>query len=134
MIDIEIRFAEHGFVVHVAGELDIDTAPEFQRAVDAVFRDNARWQALILDLAELTYLDAHGASVLVHARHLARRTNTELVIKNLQTEPAALLATAGFGRIVAEAQHHGARETSPPARPHRWRQPFTLGTSSARRD
>ena len=102
-IRVDVGYTDDGFVVRLIGELDVATAPQVQQAVDAVFRDEARWRTVVFDLNELSFIDAHGASVLVHAHDLARRRGTELVVTNLRGEPALLFRAAGLDHLLATA-------------------------------
>jgi anti-anti-sigma factor len=114
--DVDIDSADHGFVVRVTGELDLATAPTLQQELDAVFRDMASWRSLVIDLEALTFMDAHGASVLVRARKLALACGTKLTIAGVQGEPALVLKATGLDKFLkldtakTHGQHAGERE------------------------
>lgn len=55
-------------VVYVGGELDVATAPLLRTELDVLVENGS--SRLVLDLAELTFLDASGLRVLVRARKL----------------------------------------------------------------
>ncbi len=58
-------------VVAVTGEVDMATAPELAEAIAAV-NDSVR--RVVVDLAEVTFLDSSGLNALVHAqRGLAKQ-------------------------------------------------------------
>ena len=63
--------------VHVAGELDIATAPQLDRTLRA-----ARLQArlVVLDLRELTFMDCSGVHAIVDASTRARNVGRRLVL------------------------------------------------------
>ena len=66
-------------VVHVAGEVDIVTAPVLQRHLDpALTGDRA---LVVIDLEEVTFLDARGVAVLVRARQRVVDRAGRLVIR-----------------------------------------------------
>lgn len=52
-------------VIHVAGEVDIATAPELQAALDKLAAEGET--CLVIDLDEVTFLDSAGLRVLVAA-------------------------------------------------------------------
>jgi anti-sigma B factor antagonist len=66
-------------VVAVAGELDLETAPLLrQRLHDLIESGHV---ALTVDLAQLSFLDSTGISVLVEALKLAGRRDGRLVLR-----------------------------------------------------
>ena len=53
-------------VLHVRGELDLATADEFASALTAALRGKS---GVIIDMAELTFIDAAGVRVILQAAH-----------------------------------------------------------------
>lgn len=78
--DVAVTEQADGVVVRVAGEIDITTAPVLQRHLDAAVA--AKRPAVVLDLADTTFLDARGVGVIVAARKVAARNGTRLVIRH----------------------------------------------------
>lgn len=52
------------YVVSVAGELDLYTAPEFEQAVPSL---NGNDERVVVDLSECTFIDSTGLGILVQA-------------------------------------------------------------------
>jgi anti-anti-sigma factor len=68
--------------VAVVGEIDIAVHDQLRDAlIDALHTGPAE---LVVDLAATTFLDAGGITVLLHARHEARRAGRHLRITNAQ--------------------------------------------------
>jgi anti-anti-sigma factor len=65
-------------VVSLKGELDFDEAPTFARTLDELRADGAR--DLVVDLAELTFIDSSGISVLVSTARAAASDGGMLVV------------------------------------------------------
>jgi anti-sigma B factor antagonist len=65
-------------VVSLAGEMDIASAPELARALEALGGANAT--AVVIDLSALTFIDSSGISVLATAARDARARGGELVV------------------------------------------------------
>jgi anti-sigma B factor antagonist len=63
--------------VHVAGELDLVTAPELERTLHAT-QQQAR--LVLLDLRELTFMDRAGVHTIVNASINARKLARRLVL------------------------------------------------------
>jgi len=55
------------WLLHLAGELDLASAPTLERALEAPIEQGG---VIGLDVAELTFMDSTGIKVLVHARRL----------------------------------------------------------------
>ena len=65
-LDLSITTAEVGenaFVVTLAGEADLYTAPELERALEGVIALGAT--AVVLDLADVTFVDSTTLSILL---------------------------------------------------------------------
>jgi anti-anti-sigma factor len=61
----------NALVIAIVGEIDMATAPEVARAIDAG-QDDAR--RVVVDLSEVTFLDSSALNALVHCqRDLARK-------------------------------------------------------------
>ena len=63
--------------VHVAGELDIATTPELERALRESY---PRGRLVVLDLRELEFIDSSGVHAIVNASLCARQTGRRLVV------------------------------------------------------
>jgi anti-sigma B factor antagonist len=68
--------------VRVAGELDMATAPELERALGVGL---SRARMVVLDLRELAFMDSAGAHVIIDASARARKLGRRLVL--LRTPP-----------------------------------------------
>jgi anti-anti-sigma factor len=79
-------------VVTVVGEIDLDSAPEIERHLDAAVGAEPAPRALVLDLTEVSYLDSCGLNLLVRAHqhcgaaHIALRVvaSARVVLMPLQ--------------------------------------------------
>jgi anti-anti-sigma factor len=68
--------------LHVAGEIDLATAPQLQAALQATLTEAALATTLQVDLAGVAFLDATGVGVLVHTHHAARRSGLGFSVHN----------------------------------------------------
>lgn len=77
-VAVEIEQREHHTLVHVRGELEFATSPQFQRALADVSTEHG---PAVLDLSEVTFLDSSALRVLVQTRlRLGARESLRLVI------------------------------------------------------
>ena len=74
-IQIEVAHRGQRTLITVRGELDLATAPTLERALAAQTRHK---RPLVLDLRDLSFIDATGLGVLLRADADARRHHAEL--------------------------------------------------------
>jgi anti-sigma B factor antagonist len=69
LVSLNIEAGSHGKTIRVAGEIDLETAPELRRCFRALAGDSV----LTVDLAEVAFLDSTAISVLIaeHKRRVA---------------------------------------------------------------
>jgi anti-anti-sigma factor len=77
--------SEHGGVdgervIHLRGELDIDSAPDLERAL---LRSRSPRERVVLDLAELKFMDSTGLRVLLRARVAADEGRWEITLRSV---------------------------------------------------
>lgn len=66
--------------VHVRGDVDLLTAPEFRACVRTTASRDTSHGGMIVDLSELEYIDASGLLTLEEGRRLCHRHRRELVL------------------------------------------------------
>lgn len=96
--NVSVTFAGDRVVLGIRGEVDILTAPDLGALVDTAIDDGHRF--VVLDLAELDFMDASGLRVIAHA---ARRLNSlagEVVIRSPSRIVRRMLDLAGLTAVV----------------------------------
>jgi anti-sigma B factor antagonist len=63
--ELRSRAVAGAVVIEIAGEIDMATAPEVTRAIDAGHDDAQR---VVIDLSEVTFLDSSALNALVHCQ------------------------------------------------------------------
>jgi anti-sigma B factor antagonist len=85
-----VGVGDHAVVLHVAGELDVSTAPRLREHLNRALEDGA--EGIVVDLTHVTFIDSIALAVLVAAR--------------ARLAPAgrlAVVARTPFVRLVLEA-------------------------------
>jgi anti-sigma B factor antagonist len=77
--------------VHLAGELDLCSAPRLQLAL----RQARRWLLVILDLRDLSFIDSSGVQVIVDASTRALAADRRLVITRGPAQVDRMLTLCG---------------------------------------
>lgn len=86
-------------VLVLSGELDPATAPRLQDSVDEALKDPTV-SRLVLDLADLAFVDSSGLRVFVSARESLRERNGELVLRSPSANTERLLSITGLTEVV----------------------------------
>jgi anti-sigma B factor antagonist len=84
----------HGVVLALAGELDLSSAPELERALEEAGALPVK--RLILDLAELSFMDSTGVSVLVRTKQRADGGGRILAVRSPNGQVRRLLELVGL--------------------------------------
>lgn len=95
--DLEITedAGEEGTLVGLRGRLSIDSSPAFRDLLLATLRRQSP-AAVIVDLTEVSYMDASGIATLVEGLKTARNRRTTLCLKGLQGRVRHLFEVTGL--------------------------------------
>ena len=94
--DLEIIVDDGGEnnVLRLKGRLGIDSSPALRDRLLAMLRSQSP-KAVVVDLAEVSYIDASGVATLLEALKRARNRQTTLCLEGLQGRPLHLLEVSG---------------------------------------
>ncbi|MFI2780627.1 STAS domain-containing protein [Streptomyces sp. ALB3] len=98
--------------VALAGELDLDTAPDVQEAVAACLAKQPT--RLHLDLTDVTFCDCAGLSSLLMARSTVLRAGVGLVVEGVGAQLARLLSLIGADDVLTGRDAPADPELDPP--------------------
>jgi anti-sigma B factor antagonist len=110
--DLEIIVDEGGEsnVLRLKGRLGIDSSPALRDRLLVMLRTQSP-KALVVDLAEVSYIDGSGVATLLEALKWARNRQTTLCLKGLQGRPLHLLEVSGVLHLF---ETYGCRNASAP--------------------
>lgn len=77
---LSVDFMETQVVLSVRGEVDMNTAPDLSALVDAVIGQG--YQSVVLDMAELAFMDASGLRVIADGASRLRPSGGEVVLRS----------------------------------------------------
>ena len=92
-LNIAISQEADAVLVKVAGEVDVSNASELRDAIDAKLPETTG--ELVVDLADVPYIDSTGIGVLVGAAHRAQKQGATLVVARPQRNVARVLGMLG---------------------------------------
>src|SRR6266508_5230953 len=84
-----LRHDQEGEVLFVSGELDASTAPQLRLQLDDLSRDGEC--EIVVDLSDVTFLDAAGIAVLVNTDARLRGRGPRLIVRSPRTTVAKVL-------------------------------------------
>lgn len=87
------ELTNQGLVVHIVGEVFLDTAPAMREALKTVLT-SGHYGRVIADLREIVVMDSSGLAALIHARKSAPDACELCVLVTLGSQPHRLFAAA----------------------------------------
>lgn len=89
-MDLNIKRIGTRSVVYVEGDIDLYSSPELRETVLDLFRKRKQEQ-IIVNLAEVSYIDSSGIASLVEGLQEARKQNRRFVLVGLREGPRHVL-------------------------------------------
>lgn len=89
-------------VVHLAGDLDVATAPRVRAALLEAIAGSPN---VVVECAALDFLDSTGLGVLIAARTRARSAGGSLLLTGVRPQLERLLAVTGVDRLFRIEPH-----------------------------
>jgi len=86
-----------GEIVSISGRVAIDTSSRMRDSLADALRSKP--DAITIDLSQVDYMDTSGLATLIEAMRLARRQNTELLLRGVQEQPRYLLRVSDLDRV-----------------------------------
>jgi anti-sigma B factor antagonist len=94
-LSIRVTHSDAGARVSLSGRLSIDTSPELRDRLLAILGQKLQ-SAVMIEMAELSYIDCSGVATLLESLKIARSSNTMLLFSGLRDRPRYLLEVAGL--------------------------------------
>ena len=90
-------------IVAARGEIDLNNSPELRGELFAILNRHAP-KRLVLNLAEVPYMDSSAVAVLVETLQKMRKTGGKVYLTNLQPRVQGLIEIARLGTIFVIAK------------------------------
>ena len=111
-LDIEVRHDGESVVVLLQGRLGIDSSPDLKDRLLAILRGQTP-KVVIVDLANVSYVDTSGIATLLEAFKIARGRHIDLRLNGLQGRLARLFEVTGVSALF---ERSGSKNAPSPLR------------------
>ena len=96
---VDVQPVDGHLEVRLHGELDMATAPTLHQALAGVF--GGAGTSIVVDLADLTFMDSTGIAVLLGACHQADEAGQSLVVRSPRRPVLKAFRLTGVDKILA---------------------------------
>jgi anti-sigma B factor antagonist len=111
-LEITVDNGEEGTLVRLRGRLGIESSPAFRDQLLTELRGQSP-KAVVVDLTEVSYIDASGVATLVEGLKIARGRQNTLCLKGLQGRALRLFEVTGLLHLF---ETNDCRSASTPSR------------------
>ena len=101
-LDIKVDRGDDRAFVRLRGRLGIDSSPTLRDLLLAILQKQGA-KTIIVDLTEVSFIDAAGIATLLEALKLARNRQVTLCLKGLQGRMARLFEVTGLQAVFETA-------------------------------
>jgi anti-sigma B factor antagonist len=98
VLEREVRETPAGIELTLRGEIDMSTAPSLLQECRALLCQ-PRTQALIVDMAGVSFMDSSGISALIEARRLALERRAQFKLRAVPEQARTALAITGVADL-----------------------------------
>src|ERR1700756_347549 len=97
-LEIVLDHGKEGSIVRLRGRLHVDSSPALRDQLVAMLQAQSP-AAVIVDLADVTYVDSSGIATLIEALKMARLRQTTLCVQGLQGRLLHLFQVTGMSAL-----------------------------------
>ncbi len=97
LMHVKTEHLSGAVVIAISGDIDLAGSPTLRQEVRKAASEKP--ERLIINLAEVGYMDSSGVATLVEAMQLTRRGNSKLVLCGLQTRVRSVFEIARLDSI-----------------------------------
>lgn len=100
-MEVYVDFEGRTLVFRLIGELDEHSAEFVRRRLDAAIAEN-NFDAVVLDLARLSFMDSTGIGVVIGRYKLIRKLGRSVYVRNPSTTVDKIFAMSGLYEIISK--------------------------------
>ena len=103
-LKLDVEKTAGSTIVHCTGKITSSSAPELQDRVRPLISETKK---LVLDLAQVNYLDSSGLGAVVRLWMTSKKANCELKVSNLTPRIKDLFTLTNISTIFEGVEHGG---------------------------
>lgn len=96
-MEVDVTAKPGAVLLKPHGDVDLSCARELQGALHQALREKPA--RLIVDLADVPYMDSSGVATLVEAMQIARKGKTSVILCNMQEKVRSIFEIARLDRV-----------------------------------
>ena len=96
-IEVQSTTSDDALILTPIGEIDLSRAPSLRTHLRSALQGSPR--RLIVDLAQVPYMDSSGVATFVEAMQTARKTGCELILAGLQERVRSVFEIARLDQV-----------------------------------
>jgi anti-sigma B factor antagonist len=97
-LEVTVQSGDEGSIVRLRGRLNIDSSPALRDRLLPVLRSQSS-EAVIVDLADVSYIDSSGIATLIEGLKIARLRQMTLCLHGLQGRLLHLFQVTGVSTL-----------------------------------
>lgn len=97
MLNVKTETLEAAVVVAPLGDIDLSGSPTLRQELRRA--QMSKLPKLVVDLRGVSYMDSSGVATLVEAMQMARKSNTKLVLCNMQPRVRSIFEIARLDSV-----------------------------------
>jgi anti-sigma B factor antagonist len=103
-LKVDVEKTDAGTIVHCVGKITSTSAPDFQDRVRPLISGTKK---LVVDLAQVNYLDSSGLGAVVRLWMTSKNANCEFKVTNLTPRIKDLFSITNLSSIFENVEHAG---------------------------
>ena len=96
-LQIHTENIDDGVILRPVGEIDLSSAAHLRQQLGEV--QGGQPARLVINLAEVPYMDSSGVATLVEAMQISRRTGTKLILCSMQDKVRSIFEIARLDMV-----------------------------------
>ena len=98
-LQISVHNDKEGAVMYLQGQLNIESTPHLRDHLLAILRRQSPLEAIVIDLARVSYMDTSGIATLIEGLKIARINGIAMHLQGLQGRLLHLFEATGIGSL-----------------------------------
>jgi anti-sigma B factor antagonist len=109
-LDISVDQVGANAIIHLSGRIDVDSSPDLRDRLRTLLSEEALPQTIVVDLADVLYIETSGIATLIEALRIARHRHINFRLQGLTGAALRLFEVTG---VLALFEANDSGQSSP---------------------